>query len=119
MSLIDWAATWVRKPKPVREYSIVATETPRAKPRVPAEYLSLYTYLEHRYAETVVLTFDQMETLLGFVLPPSACTESGWWTGPALRHAAHSDAWTMASRIATPNLLARTVRFERRPVTAV
>ena len=38
-------------------------------PRVPNEYLSLYTYLEHRFASTVVLTFEQMEALLGFSLP--------------------------------------------------
>ena len=115
MTLIDWVAAWRRRPTPVQEYRITQVETPRGTSRVPGEYLSLYTYLEHRYASTVVLTFDQIEALLGFVLPPSACTEPGWWTAPAVRLARHSDAWTMAKRTATPNLSARNVRFERRP----
>lgn len=82
-------------------------------PRVPAEYLSLYTYLEHRYASTVVLTFDQMEDLLGFALPAPAFTEPDWWTGAAERKNRQSEAWMGAGRTATPNLLARTVTFER------
>ena len=83
--------------------------------RVPAEYLSLYTYLEHRYASTVVLTFDQMESLLGFPLPEMARTEPHWWTGAALQTNSHSGAWTVAERTATPHLAAKTVAFERRP----
>jgi len=82
-------------------------------PPVPAEYVSLYTYLEHRYASIVVLTFEQMEALLGFALPASACTEPDWWTGAALQAHRHSAAWTEAGRTASPNLSARTVTFER------
>jgi hypothetical protein len=89
--------------------------------RVPAEYLSLYTYLEHRYAAVVVLTFEQMEALLGFALPLPASSERDWWTGAAVRTDRHSDAWVEAGRTATPNLRARTVTFERqrgeRPAT--
>ena len=84
-------------------------------PRVPAEYLSLYTYLERRYASIVVLTFEQMESLLGFALPASACTERDWWTGAAAHTPRHSAAWLGAGRTATPNLTARTVTFERSP----
>ena len=43
-------------------------------------YGPLYQYLEHRYADTVVLTFEQMEDLLGFALPAPARTDSAWWT---------------------------------------
>jgi len=50
------------------------TPKPRSFP-VPAEYLSLHKYLENRYADTVVLTFSQIEDLLGFVLPESARRE--------------------------------------------
>lgn len=87
----------------------------RHTPRVPAEYLSLYTYLARRYASVVVLTFEQMEALLGFALPASACTERDWWAGVDVRANRYSDAWTGAGRIATPNLSARTVTFERLP----
>jgi hypothetical protein len=80
---------------------------------VPPEYLSLYTYLEHRYASTVVLTFPQMEALLGFALPAIAATEPGWWTQTPASRDVHANAWFVAGRTATPNLLARTVAFER------
>jgi hypothetical protein len=81
--------------------------------RVPAEYLSLYTYLKNRYASIVVLTFEQMEALLGFALPSPACTERDWWSGAAGRTNRHSEAWMEAGRTAMPNLPARTVTFER------
>jgi hypothetical protein len=78
-------------------------------------YASLYKYLETRYADVVVLTFGQIEDLLGFALPQLAKTYQAWWTpgetnvdGPP-----HSDAWTLAGRTATPNLQAKTVVFER------
>jgi hypothetical protein len=85
----------------------------RSGPAVPAPYLSLYRYLEHRYASMVVLTFDQIEALLGSALPVTARVEAGWWTdvgGPK----SPSSAWTGAGRTAVPNLLARNVAFERR-----
>ena len=79
----------------------------------PPSTLSLYTYLEHRFASIVVLTFEQMEALLGFALPARASTECDWWTGVAVGASRHSDAWVEAGRTATPNLGARTVAFER------
>jgi hypothetical protein len=45
---------------------------------VPREYRALYTYLEHRYASVVVLSFEQIEALLGFALPTRARTEREW-----------------------------------------
>ena len=79
---------------------------------VPREYLSLYTYLEHRYATIVVLTFEQVEALLGFALPMPAYTESEWWTDSAPTQE-FSAAWIGAGRTATPNIPARTVTFVR------
>jgi hypothetical protein len=84
----------------------------RTTPSVPREYLSLYTYLEHRYATIVVLTFEQVEALLGFALPMLAYTESEWWTGSAPTQQ-YSAAWIGAGRTATPNILAKTVTFAR------
>ena len=84
------------------------------RPRVRDGYLPLYTYLEHRYASIVVLTFEQIEALLGFALPAAARQELGWWTSAAA-HAADGEAWTAAQRTAKPNLLARHVTFERLP----
>jgi hypothetical protein len=104
--------TWRRRATPVSELPRILPRLERTVPHVPAEYLSLYTYLEHRYASVVVLTFDQMEALLGFALPASACTDAGWWTATVVP-TRHSAAWTEAGRTATPNLLARNVTFER------
>lgn len=78
------------------------------------KYLSLYTYLENRYANTVVLTFSEIEDLLGFTLPDLARLQQEWWTNadPTARPC-YSDSWILASRTAKPNMLAQTVVFER------
>ena len=46
---------------------------------MPGKYQPLYQYLENRYANTVVLTFAQIEDLLGFTLPDSARVHQAWW----------------------------------------
>ena len=104
-------------------WRVVAREPAIAQPVIrerhssaaSGEYSSLNKYLENRYADVIVLTFGQIEDLLGFTLPPLARTYQAWWTlgetnGEAPRH---SDAWTLAGRTATPNLQAKTVTFER------
>jgi hypothetical protein len=107
----------------ITNWRTVARETAIAHPvvrerltgAVSGKYSSLHKYLENRYADVIVLTFGQIEDLLGFALPQLARTYHAWWTlgetnveGPP-----HSDAWTLAGRTATPNLQAKTVIFER------
>ena len=78
-------------------------------------YAGLHAYLSGRYADNLVLSFAQIEDLIGFPLPAAARTSADWWsaqdeagtTSPQWR------AWTDAHRTATPNLFACTVRFER------
>jgi hypothetical protein len=84
-------------------------------PVMPGKYQPLYEYLEHRYANTVVLTFAQIEDLLGFTLPDSARVDQEWWANndPNDTSQPHSRSWTLASRTARPNLHAQTVVFER------
>ena len=79
------------------------------------KYLLLYKYLENRYADMVVLTFAEIEDLLGFALPDQARLQREWWTDAATNVAGpnYSDSWILARRTAIPNLLARTVAFER------
>ena len=112
-TLLGLVRTWWRGAPPVSERPAPVFSLEWNTPRVPAEYVSLYTYLEHRYASIVVLTFEQMEALLGFALPASACTERDWWTAAAVNTHRHSAAWMEAGRTASPNLPARTVTFER------
>jgi len=77
-------------------------------------YLLLYKYLENRYADTVVLTFAEIEDLLGFALPDQARLHQEWWTRAEVNGGPnHSDSWILASRTAVPNMMARTVVFER------
>ena len=85
------------------------------QPVMSGKCLSLYKYLHDRYADTVVLTFGQIESLLGFALPDQARLNQQWWTNGEATAAGinYSDSWILASRIATPNLLAQTVAFER------
>jgi hypothetical protein len=79
------------------------------------KYVLLCDYLENRYANTVVLTFRQIEDLLGFALPDRARTEQEWWTMRDLGASGgrYSDAWVLAGRTARPNLPAGNVVFER------
>ena len=111
-TILEWVGMRRSRSAPVPQRVTAIFPIELSRPRVPAEYLALYTYLENRYASTVVLTFEQMEALLGFALPASACTEPGWWAAAAIP-TCHSAAWTGAGRTATPNLLARAVTFER------
>ena len=85
--------------------------------RVPVEYRSLYQYLERRYADTVVLTFSQIEDLIGSTLPDLARLRQDWWANTRVDGGppAQSHSWMQAGRSATPNLVARIVTFERVP----
>ena len=90
-----------------------ARDVPSPAPREPARvmrpaggrYDSVCRYVENRYADTVVLTFAEVEDLLGFALPDPARQEVAWWTS----------ALTVRSRTVAPNLAAAIVSFERTP----
>ncbi len=77
--------------------------------------MPLFSYLDRRYDTTVVLTFEQIEALLGFVPPAPAFADVEWWTGSREASDRHTAAWTAARRTAAPQLAARIVAFERLP----
>ena len=89
--------------------------TGRSEAARPCRVHALYTYLDRRYAATVVLTFEQIEALLGFAPPSPAFADAEWWTGPCGANDRHTAAWTAARRSAAPQLSARIVAFERLP----
>ena len=109
-TVAGWLRGSHREDVPVRLRS-----TGEARPPVPAAYMPLYTYLDRRYAATVVLTFEQIEALLGFAPPSPAFADAEWWTAPCEANDRHSAAWTAARRSAAPQLGARIVAFERFP----
>lgn len=79
------------------------------------EYWGLYKYLRDRYADRVVLTFAQIEDLVGFRLPDSARRDLAWWRGglESVPSSTQSDSWQLAKRRATANLGACLAVFER------
>jgi hypothetical protein len=81
------------------------------------QYRLLYKYLRDRFADRVVLTFGQIEDLVGFALPSGARLQQEWWNvaAPTARESEPSASWTLADRTASVNLSARTVAFERNP----
>ena len=85
---------------------------------VPVLYRPLHAYLHGRFADSVVLTFAEIEDLLGVALPDPARLQQEWWTDErALADPSppspQSHAWTQASRTARANLRAGKVLFER------
>jgi hypothetical protein len=117
--MLDWikrrgaTAFLQREARPVSSGNGDAAKPPGRA--MSGKYLLLYKYLENRYADTVVLTFAEIEDLLGFALPDQARLHQEWWTDAEMDLAGHnySDSWKLASRTARPNLMARTVVFER------
>ena len=75
----------------------------------------LYKYLADRYADAVVLTFAEIEDLMGFALPDLARRSHDWWTAPEPDpgRSRLADSWIQANRTARPNLRALTVAFDR------
>ena len=107
---------WMKTRVPIGpDEPVVIAPAARPQGRKVGRYQRLYEYLENRYADTVVLTFQQIEDLLGFTLPDLARQDSAWWAvaGASTSEARCSDAWTLASRTAQPNLRAQIVVFER------
>ena len=83
-----------------------------ARSTVKAEYQGLHKYLRDRFADTVVLTFAEIEDLLGAALPEEARRHAEWWTD-AGGDSVQAQAWIQAHRTAAPNLLASAVTFGR------
>ena len=109
MTILSWMAMFRRgvadvRPPPRREASSRA-------PAIAGPYVLLHNYLQHRYANRIVLTFGEIEDLLGFRLPDLARRQREWWTDADV--SIQSDAWKLANRSAVPNLLAQTVVFDR------
>src|SRR5580693_5224894 len=103
-----------------RAYNLKEGASPRPPevpmtPLVAGGYGPLQKYLTDRYAERVVLTFSEIEDLIGFTLPAVARFDLEWWAEPIADgpRSDQSRSWTQAHRTAVANLRARSVLFER------
>jgi hypothetical protein len=114
--MLAWLRERLRPRRPqVRPHAAEPERPAPAGRSFAGPYLGLYTYLDRRFADTVVLTFAQIEDVLGFALPAAARVDAGWWTDPSENVLAphHSDCWTLARRTAVPSLSAAIVSFAR------
>jgi hypothetical protein len=107
--MLDWVKRRVAGPR--TSLSVAPPSEPGAHDGT-GDYRGLRDYLQDRHADRVVLTFGEIEDLLGVPLPDHARIEEAWWCvadGPSTQ----SNAWTFTGRTAAVNLLARSVVFER------
>src|SRR3990170_2361855 len=75
------------------------------------QFTPLTSFLERANRETVELTFDELEDVLGRPLSMSARTHRAWWANSG--HA-HATTWTSAGyRVERPDLARGIVRFVR------
>ena len=104
---------WLKRRNMLPRGETAPTSTAPQRRRQAGADQPLFDYLEDRYAQTVVLTFEQIEDLLGTGLPEPARQDGGWWLEPENGAPGGTRAWTLAGRTARPNLQAQTVTFER------
>ena len=65
------------------------------------QYQALHKYLHDRFADRIVLTFSEIEDLVGFRLPDEARDREAWWVSDdaAAPRSAVADAWTLARAV--------------------
>lgn len=60
-----------------------------------SKYNLLYNYLKTRDSNVVTLKFEEIEEILGFVLPHSAYVHRAWWGNTTNSHP-YSKSWQNA-----------------------
>ena len=106
---------WMKRRRPSRPTELEADLANAEGSVMSHTSAPLYKYLDERYADAVVLTFAEIEDLVGVELPELARLSSDWWTTPDLapNRSRFADSWILANRTAWPNLRALTVAFDR------
>ncbi len=81
------------------------------------KYNMLRVHLKLLTDASVVLTFNEIEKLMGGPLPPAARSHLEWWANEAIPTRGHPQchAWRDTGYNAYPNLTAETVTFRRSP----
>jgi hypothetical protein len=74
------------------------------------KYEPLTTYLNLCKKHKVKLTYNEIEDVLGFDLPPSAMKYKAWWNNNDKRHS-HSVSWCEAGYKTTDIILGESVVF--------
>ncbi|WP_342598104.1 hypothetical protein MHB48_10830 [Psychrobacillus sp. FSL H8-0483] len=74
-----------------------------------SKYEPLHKYLKSKDSRRFVMTFLEVEEVLGFNLPVSASKYMAWWDSASQHTQAYS--WTKAGFQAKPNLSEKKVEF--------
>jgi len=106
---------WMKGRRPAGQNRVEPAAAKAKRSAMSGKSTPLHKYLDERYADAVVLTFAEIEDLVGFALPELARLSNDWWTtpDPDASRPRFADAWILANRTARPNLPARTVAFNR------
>src|SRR5215203_2117112 len=70
---------WLKRRNMIPRGEVAPASTVPQRRRQAGPDQLLFDYLEERYAQTVVLTFQQIEDLLGSGLPEPARRDGAWW----------------------------------------
>lgn len=78
------------------------------------KYDPLKQHLERRRGRPEMLSFDEIEDIIGKTLPPSAHRPSSFWANDYAGHHSHAQSWMSAGyRVAYVSRDQGIVRFER------
>jgi YD repeat-containing protein len=78
------------------------------------KYAPLKHHLERRNGRPEILSFEDIEDIIGAPLPKSAAAHRSFWANDARGHHSHARAWIGAGyRVAWVDRGDRVVRFER------
>ena len=107
--MLDWLRRFTTNPLPPQRPSRAAQQGLGME----RPYFALHEYLNARVTDSVVMSFREIEDLVGFPLPLSARRDAHWWEDADLGNASHANAWLLARRSATADLGTQTVEFSR------
>ncbi|MFO1016829.1 MAG: hypothetical protein U1E03_04475 [Hyphomonadaceae bacterium] len=78
------------------------------------KYQPLQSHLERRRGRPEMLTFEDIEQIIGKTLPPSATKHRSFWSNDNSEEGSASHAWSRAGyRVAYLDREQKVVRFER------
>lgn len=92
---------------PVSAEARASQPAPTVGPKRGSKYDALAEWLIASGTSEVRSTFEQIEEVLGFAMPPSARNHPAWWSGSVVARSIGSAGW----RAAQVNLTAETVVF--------
>jgi hypothetical protein len=82
--------------------------------RVMRKYSALHEHLNRRAGRAEMLTFEDIEQIIGKELPKSAHKHRSFWANDNQDHHSHARAWMRAGyRVAYLDREQKVVRFER------